>query len=304
MITTTVPGISFGSWAFAFGLFEPDPWPLDRIVRWVADAGYDAIEINGFRPHLHEDDHPTDATCAWLRDLLGDLGLAVSGYAPDFRATPPADVPLELYLSKVDATLGLCRQLGIDVLRTDTVSPPGPVDETRFERLSTAWRAAARRAEDSGVRLVWEFEPGFWLNRPSQVLRMLEAVDHPNFQVLFDSSHAYTGAVVGARQGPGPELLTGGVAEYAQMLAGHIGHLHLIDSDGSLHDDETSAHVAFGTGRIDFDALVEAVRDEVLGLPWWTVDFCFNPTTDVDGRRAVPFVRDLITRTTTVEVVR
>ena len=33
------PRLSFGTWAFAFGPFEPDPWPFDRIARWVADAG-------------------------------------------------------------------------------------------------------------------------------------------------------------------------------------------------------------------------------------------------------------------------
>ena len=61
--------------------------------------------------------------------------------------------------------------------------------------------------------LVWEFEPGFWLNRPSEVLRLIEAVAHPTFRVLFDTSHAYTGAVGGARQGRDPELLGGGVEE-------------------------------------------------------------------------------------------
>jgi sugar phosphate isomerase/epimerase len=297
MTITTPPGLSFGAWAFAFGPFESHPWTFERVARWVADAGYDAIEINGFRPHPHEADFPTDASCAPLLDLFGGLGLAISGYAPDFRETPPADVPLETYLAKLDATLEFCRRMGITALRTDAVSPPGPVEERRFEHLATAWRAAADRAEASGVRLLWEFEPGFWLNRPSQVLRMVETVDHPNFKIIFDTSHAYTGAVGGARQGVDPEILPGGVTEYARLLAGHIGHLHLIDSDGSLHDDDTSAHLPFGDGHIDFDGLLRAVHAEVLALPYWTVDFCFSATTEVDGRRAVPYVRELIART-------
>ena len=48
--------------------------------------------------------------------------------------------------------------------------------------------------------LVWEFEPGFWLNKPSEVKNLVEAVDHAHFKLLFDTSHAYMGAVVGARQ--------------------------------------------------------------------------------------------------------
>ena len=290
------PRISFGSWAFAFGPFESDPWDFARVCRYVADAGYQGIEINGFRPHPHDEEYDSDAACAPLRGLLDDLGLGVSAYAPDFRSTPPAEVPLPVYLRRVTSTLAFCRRLGIETLRTDTVSPPGPVESERLDRLGTAWRAAADLAAKEGVRLVWEFEPGFWLARPSDVVGLVEAVDHPNFSVLFDSSHAYTTAVAGARQGAEPELLAGGVAEYAKLLGDRIGHVHLIDSDGSLHDQETSAHLPFGAGVIDFDDLVDALPDQAWQLPWWTVDFCFCPTTETDGRLAVPFVQRLLAR--------
>ena len=292
------PRIAFGSWAFAFGPFEADPWEFDRICRYLADAGYDGVEINGFRPHPHDEDYATDAACAPLRGLLDELGLGISAYAPDFRSTPPADVPQADYLRRVASTVAFCRRLGIETLRTDSVSPPGPVEPERFDRLAAAWRAAADLAGGEGVRLVWEFEPGFWLNRPSQVIAMIEAVDHPNFSILFDSSHAYTGAVAGGRQGADPELLPGGVSEYAKLLGDHIGHIHLIDSDGSLHDDETSAHLPLGQGKIDFDELVDALPDRAWQLPWWTVDFCFCATTEADGRLAVPFVERLLDRRT------
>ncbi|GAA2097096.1 hypothetical protein GCM10009841_09220 [Microlunatus panaciterrae] len=299
---SSLPRIAFGSWAFAFGPFEADPWSFERTCRYVAEAGFDGIEINGFRPHPHDEDHATDVDCEPVRDLLQQLGLGISAYAPDFRSTPPADVPIKDYLARVDSTLAFCNRLDISILRTDTISPPGPIEAGRLARLAAAWRAAAARAEDRGVLLVWEFEPGFWLNRPSEVLRLLEAVDHPNFKVLFDTSHAYTGAVMGARQGAEPELLAGGVAEYAQLLSGQLGHLHLIDSDGSLHDDETSAHLPFGKGHIDFDHVVGGIRDEALSLPWWTVDFCFCPTTEKDGRLSVPYVHQLLYRMTALEV--
>jgi sugar phosphate isomerase/epimerase len=76
----------------------------------------------------------------------------------------------------------------------------------------------------------------------------------------------------------------------------HIGHVHLIDSDGSLHDDETSAHIAFGQGHVDFPAALQALRPALDGLEWWGIDFCFCPTTEVDARAAVPYVRDLAAR--------
>ena len=75
---------------------------------------------------------------------------------------------------------------------------------------------------------------------------MLYTVPVVRIRVLFDSSHAYMGAVIGARQTGDIETLPGGVTAYAEMLGDTIGHLHLIDSDGSLHDNETSTHTPFG----------------------------------------------------------
>jgi sugar phosphate isomerase/epimerase len=128
------------------------------------------------------------------------------------------------------------------------------------------------------VKLLWEFEPGFLFNKPSEVVSIVEEVNHPNFSVLFDTCHAYMCAVVASRQ-PGPkETLPGGVAEFARLLKGQIGHLHVIDSDGTLHGDETSTHCPFGEGNIDFDEALDAVvTDAGYQGEWFTVDLCFWP---------------------------
>jgi sugar phosphate isomerase/epimerase len=139
--------------------------------------------------------------------------------------------------------------------------------------------------------LAWEFEPGFWLNKPGEVKRLAEAVDHENFKLLFDTSHAYMGAVVGAKHTGSKETLPGGVVEYAGLLRDYIGHFHLIDSDGSLHNDETSTHTPFGQGYIDFKAVFASMRSLLESLEWWCVDFCFCPTTEQHAREAIPFIK-------------
>lgn len=294
------PKISIGSWAFSFGPFEDNPWPFSDFIKWAADAQYDGVEINGFHPHPHPDVYDTPAKCRELQAEIEGLGLGISGYAPDFHAAPPAIVPAADYLAVVDKCLAFCNNMGIDILRVDTVSPPDRLDadaySQRFERLTKTWRAAAEACKQAGVLLVWEFEPGFWLNKPSEVQAVAEAVDHSHFKLLFDTSHAYMGAVVGARQTGEKETLPGGVVEYAQMVSEHIGHFHLIDSDGSLHDDETSTHTPFGEGHIDFKSVLETLRPIIEPMEWWCVDYCFCPTAEVDGRKAVPFIRDLVAR--------
>ncbi len=292
------PGISFGSWAFTFGPFAEQPWSFEAVCRYLRKVGYDAVEINGFRPHPHDEDFGSAAACADLRRIVDDHGLGISAYAPDFTTVPPAEAPLGAYLQRLDSVLAFCRRTGIRSVRTDTVTAPDAVPaelaEERLAQLVTAFQAGARRCADDGVVLLWEFEPGFWLNRPSEVVRLLTEVDEPNFQVLFDTAHAYAGAVAGARHGAEPELLAGGEVEYARRLAPWLGHLHLIDGDGSLHDDDTSNHLPFGTGRVDFAGVLDALGPDVTELPWWTVDFCFWPTTEADAGPAVPYVQGLL----------
>jgi len=287
--------ISIGSWAFSFGPFENNPWSFDAVCRYAAENGYDGIEINGFRPHPHPADYDTDEKCATLKKQIENLGLGISAYASDFREVPPAIVDRELFLAEVRRCLVFCRRMDIDILRVDTITPPDAPDgdeyERRFARLTDNWRAAAELCKAQGVTMVWEFEPGFWLNKPSEILRVAEEVGHSHFKLLFDTSHAYMCAVIGARQSGEKEVLAGGVNELAEMVRPHIGHWHLIDSDGTLHDEETSAHTPFGEGHIDFEAFFNEFTVDLAGADWWTCDFCFCPTTEEDGKKAIPFLQ-------------
>ncbi len=292
------PKFSIGSWAFSFGPFEHDPWSFSKFMKYAAAANYDGIEINGFQPHPHPDVYNTPEKCRELAAKIADYGLGISGYAPDFREVPAAEVPMKDHLKAIHKALAFCSNMQIDTLRVDTISPPVDLDESeyhqRFDRLANTWHHAADACHQNGVQLVWEFEPGFWLNKPSEIIAIVESVDHQNFKVLFDTSHAYMCAVVGARQVGPRETLDGGVVELAKKLKHHIGHFHLIDSDGTLHDDETSAHIPFGEGNINFVELISAIREQVEPLEWWCFDFCFCPTTEVDARKAIPFVENVL----------
>jgi sugar phosphate isomerase/epimerase len=293
---TAPPRVSIGSWAFAFGSYETDPWPFERVCEFVALAGYDGVEINGFRPHPHFDDFAGGRGTSELKAQISGYGLGISAYAPDFRHVPPARVAPETYLSEIDKARMFCEQLEIKILRVDTIMAPqemSPEDyEQCFNRLLTTWRAAADRCRGSDVTLVWEFEPGYWLNRPSEVERLLTAVAHPNFGLLFDSSHAFTGSVKGARQGPRPELMDS-VAAFAVRLLPFIRHLHLADADGSLHDEHTSVHIPLGQGQVDLPELLRALAPVANRLRWWCVDLCYCEDADEKASEALAYVRGL-----------
>jgi sugar phosphate isomerase/epimerase len=290
------PLISIGSWAFAFGPYETHPWSFESVCDYASRAGYDGVEINGFRPHPHPDDFVGGRGLGELRALVADRGLRVSGYAPDFRSLPPARVAPENYLLAIDRARIVCEALEIPVLRVDTVMPPQQFMSEDYERyisrLVAVWSEAARRCASSGTGLVWEFEPGFWLNRPSEIERVAGEIGSESFGILFDSSHAYTGGVIGARQGEQPELVDS-VASYAERLLPFIRHLHLADADGKLHDEDTSVHVPLGGGQVDFPELLRALGPIAGRLKWWCVDLCYCDGADEKATAALAFARHL-----------
>jgi L-ribulose-5-phosphate 3-epimerase UlaE len=90
------------------------------------------------------------------------------------------------------------------------------------------------------------------------------------------------------------ELLLAAIRRHVKYLEGQIGHFHLIDSDGSLHDDETSTHSPFGEGFVDFKNVLTVMKPTLENLEWWCVDFCFCPTTDKDAKLAIPYIKDIV----------
>ena len=155
--------------------------------------------------------------------------------------------------------------------------------------------AAANGRRKAKVDIYWEFEPGFIINKPSEVASLVDDIGAPNFKLMFDTCHAQMSGVQGARQDGAKETVES-VSALIKMMGARIGTVHLIDSDNTLHHDATSTHAPFGEGVLDFDAIIEAFKGVGYRGPWWTIDLCFWPTAWdlVDSSHA--FVSDLLTR--------
>lgn len=290
--------ISLGSWAFSFGPYSDNPVPFDKTAKRLSEAGYDGIEVCGFPPHITLEKYPNRDSRQELVRFLKSLNLGVSGYAADFPgANPTAAAGKTAYLDLFRRNVEMCVDIGSPALRVDTIAGPGSIPDNEYQaasdRLASVWQEAAGIAQQAGIRLVWEFEPGFVFNKPSEVVALHKKVNHPNFRVMFDTSHAYMCGVVGARQHGAKETLPGGVAEFLKMLEGRIGAIHLIDSDGTLHHDETSTHRPFGEGYIDFKSLAPQLL-AVPGIEWWCIDLCFWAGSWELVESSLDFVRNLL----------
>ena len=79
-----------------------------------------------------------------------------------------------------------------------------------MDRIIAVWDKCSKVAADYGMNLTWEFEPGFLFNKPSEVLKIVDAVKsrgNPNFGVMYDTCHAHMCAAVGANQAGQKETL-------------------------------------------------------------------------------------------------
>ena len=268
---------SIGAWAFIWGGYSEDPIPHEEVVKKLAELGFDGIEVAAFPPYLESN---TRENRLAMKKLYDDYGLARSGLAAPFPS--PCTSTRDEYLDAVKSNLKICEDIDIPKLRVDTVdSPvaiPGGMDyESCFSKVADIWRESAELCEKAGRQLIWEFEPGFLFNKPSEVVRMVYKVDHPNFTTLFDSCHAHMCGVLASRQLGDSEVLLGGVVQFAHMLTGKIGHIHLIDSDETLHDGDTSSHAPLGTGVLNFDEIMPAIAEAGYSDDWWPIDLCFWP---------------------------
>ncbi len=286
--------ISIGTWAYLFNQDEPTT-DFHVIVHKLHDLGYDGVELGSFGPHPSPATHPTRASRAKLKKMLADHGLALSGIAVDLWAfkVPGVSILEEIPSAYLTAFLGWCQfasDLDAKTVRVDSVVGPTHFDtdpegkklgaEKGMDRLAAVWDKCSKMAADHGLSVCWEFEPGFAFNKPSEIVQLVDAVrakGNPNFGVLYDTCHAHMCAAVGANHQGEKEILPGGAMELLEKLKGKITHVHLIDSDGTLNEHNTSTHNPFGTGVLNFDQLIPAIQAAGVPTDWWCVDLCFWP---------------------------
>jgi len=277
--------LSIGSWAYIFNQEKPTN-DFHQILHTLQDLGYDGVELGGFNPHPGPDTYDRAKRKA-LRQAVTDHGLELSGLAADLWSQKLMTVEDSgPYIAAFAKNLFFAEDLGIDTIRVDTVESIAEVKKQNidprvmFDRAAKAFDLCSKLAADRGIRLCWEFEPGFPLNKPSEIIGLVNAVrerGNPNFGVLFDTCHAYMCAAVGANQIGTKETLPGGELELLQNLKGKITHVHLIDSDGSINEHQTSTHNPFGTGKLNFDRLLPELNNAGVPNDWWVVDLCFWP---------------------------
>lgn len=275
---------SIGSWAYLFGEYADKPIEMEEAARKLNDLHFDGMQLGGFKPHGHPELYPTKKDREGLVKLFKSYDLELNAYAADLWAYPFATGGPDMdkaYDRAFEDSLGMCVDCGIPIIRVDTVTEtPYPKDfnyDEAWNKVRAKFKQVAQEARRKGVKVVWEFEPGYIFNKPSEIVKMMEQVGDDNFTLQVDTCHVQMCAVVGAHQWGDKETLPGGQVEFFEMTRGMIGDIHIIDSDNKLHDNHTSVHAPFGEGYINFEEVVPAIVKNGYDSEWWTIDLCFWP---------------------------
>ncbi len=230
-------------------------FPFDQAAARIAELGYAGIEVMADVPHAW----PAgllDCQKDGLRETLAKHNLAISNINA-FMMNAVAD-PRQPYWhpSWIEApeyrairrehtlrSLQLCADLGAPHITTE---PGGPLD-------GMSWSDAAKifyeelapcvdEAEQLGVGLLIEPEPGLMIERFDQYLEFMDRIDSPAVGLNFDVGHAYC-----VNEDP---------QNWVAKMAPHTRHYHLED----IADTRVHEHLIPGHGAIDFDATLQAIQ--------------------------------------------
>jgi len=252
-------------------------------VSRIAALGYRGVELMADVPHLWPGDVTSDDIDA-VRRALDAGGLSISnvnafmmnkiGDARQPYWHPSWIEPDAAYAAvRIEHTrdaLTMARQLGAPSVTTE---PGGPIESAAgyaaaMTRFVENLKPVVEHAEQQGVPLLVEPEPGLLIERFEQYLELRDRIDSPLLGLNFDIGHAYC-------VGEDP-------AEWIGPMALHTRHYHVEDIAGSREH----RHLVPGTGAIDFAAVLRALgKTQYDG--WVTVElYPFVDDPDAAGRSA------------------
>lgn len=244
----------------------PFKWdhPYDQTVRRIARLGFRAVELIGWSREAL-DSYYTPSTVKSLRSLLDGEGLVLSQFVstPSGLASGDAreraagvahfkrqtDIGVELGAQIVNSVTHYPFDLPYRPItdrphvQTFTVEVPSGLDfDQNWLDYVAAIRECAEYAASAGVRYSLEPHPFRYGANTDGLLRLIEAVGSPGLGVNFDPSHLFP-------VGEMPQ-----VALY--RLNRRVLHCHFSDNDG-----ETNVHWRPGKGKIDWEAVLRALKD-------------------------------------------
>jgi sugar phosphate isomerase/epimerase len=264
---------------------------VEETIRRIAALGYRGLELLADVPHAWPAGLLEERKQS-IRDALARHGLAISnvnGFMMNAVADPrqpywhpswiePDPAYRAIRREHTKRALWLAKELGAPGIQTEPGGPPRP---------GQSWEEAAQVfydelmpcvevAEEQGVDLLLEPEPGLLIETFEQYLEFTGRIHSPRIGLNFDIGHAFC-------VGQDPQ-------DWIARMAPHTRHYHIDDIAAS----RVHAHLVPGRGAVDLAATLQAIRASGYD-GWLTVElypYVENP--DDAGREALMHIEALL----------
>jgi sugar phosphate isomerase/epimerase len=245
---------------------------LDRALSIARDLGITAVELNQLWGRNVVELSEAEIVSA-ERILSAAKARVIAIDPPCFKPCVLDHLPVgrvaedpevARHLELLDRALGLARRFDAPFVRVFSFRrsgivglgnpSPRPLDggaipEEMLDRIAEGLREAARRAEDAGVTLLLENVRSCWANTGVNTAAVLEAVDSPALQALWD---------------PANDFVSGGVPypDGYEAVRPHMLHVHVKDARTVDAATGLTAWAPVGDGEVDYQGQIRALLED------------------------------------------
>ena len=256
--------------AFSTNAFKK--YPLKESIRLIKEIGYEGVEILCDVPHAYPPEL-REVDILSIKEAVSKNRIEISNlnaftlyaimdvYHPSWIEND--NQQRELRVQHTNNCLNLARKLGAKYISTE---PGGPVETSNKKTINFNYNGSgdkesdpyhnqqlqdlfiegisksAKIAEECGVKILVEPEPGLLIENSEQFLRFLNSIDSTSVGLNFDIGHFFC-----VREDP---------ADLIYCLAEYIGHFHLAD----IAQTRVHNHLIPGHGAIDFLSIFKAIN--------------------------------------------
>jgi L-ribulose-5-phosphate 3-epimerase len=226
---------------------------LDDALAVIAELGYEGVALTLDHDHLDPFAPGLAARTDAVARRLGDLGLRVvietgarylldpwHKHAPTLLHDDPA-----LRLEFLRRAVAVGADLGAEAVSFwSGIRPPGVDPDLAWQRLVDGCAATVEAAQERGVTLGFEPEPGMFVEDIAGWRRLHAALGAPaSFGITLDIGHCRC-----LEDDPVPDCVA--------AVADHLVNVQIDDMRRGTHE-----HLEFGTGEIDFPPVLRALDD-------------------------------------------
>ena len=259
-----------------------EDWKIEDVFSYAGELGYDAVEIAPFTLAESVLDI-SESERTRIRNAAADAKVEIAGLHW-LLVSPPG-----LYINHPDAEIrdetrdyllaliDLCGDLDGKILVFGSPQQRNVMDPLSFEE---AWNyaqetftAGAELAGERGVTLCMEplsSDQTNFITHPDNAVEMVNAVNHPNFQMILDVCSTAKESLDMPTQ--------------IRNCAKHVAHFHSNDDNGYLP----------GSGNVDYPPIIEALQEIDYQGYLSTEVFDFKPDPKTIAKQSIDFLNSLL----------